>query len=189
MSSPEPPRGDALDALDRGLARVEGALCLGALAMMIGLSTMQLVLRKGWDSGFEWADVVVRQGVVWTAFVGGALATQQARHIAIDAATKLMAPRRAAALRALTALVAAVIAAVMARASWVFLQAEIERAEELLPGVPQWWSQAVIPTAFGLVTFHFVVAARDQLLVALGRREPAPEPEGVGARAKEGAPS
>ncbi len=187
MSSPDAaPRGDALDALDRGLARVEGALCLGALALMIGLSALQLVLRKGWDSGFEWADVVVRQGVVWTAFVGGALATQQARHIAIDAATKVLSPGRAAALRAITAVVAAGVAAVMARASWVFLTAEIERAEELLPGVPQWWSQAVIPSSFALITFHFLVSARDQALVALGRRAPAPEPAGVGAR-EEGA--
>lgn len=170
--SPKAAPRDLLDRVDHALGRAEGGVVLGVLAMMIGLSALQLVLRKTADFGFEWADILVRQGVLWIGFVGGALATQQGRHIAIDAACKLMAPKHAAVVRTVTSVAAAILGGILTWASFVFLGAEMDRGEELLLGIPAWLSQAVIPGAFVLITFHFLVAARNHLWVALGKRPP-----------------
>lgn len=165
----QPP--DLLERLDAGLARSEAALLILIAAIMIILSTAQLVLRKTIDVGFEWADIVVRQMVLWLGFVGGSLATHEGRHIAIDALTKLMPTRLAAAVRVTTSLGAVVISGIMVYASGQFLASEVDAGSKAFGAVPAWLFEAIIPVAFAAITFHFAVAARRDVLVALGRRE------------------
>ncbi len=169
---PTPPPGDILDRIDRGLAKVEGGALILTMVLMVGLSVLQLFLRKFFDFGFEWADVMVRQMVLWIAFIGGALATQQGRHIAIDAVNKLLPQKKAAALRALTFTIAAGITGVMVNAAWVYLQDEIESEATIIGDIPAWPLRAVVPVVLVLITFHFLVGARNQVLVALGKRQP-----------------
>ena len=168
MARPEPE--DILDKVDAGLAKAEGFVLVLTLFAMVALSTLQLFLRKFFDFGFEWADILVRQMVLWIGFVGGALATYQSRHIAIDAVTKLMSPKRAAALRAFTSLVAASITAIMVWAAWMYLKAEMDADAEFMGGIPAWPIKAIVPVDLVLITFHFLVGARNHLLIALGRR-------------------
>ncbi len=169
-----PPPDDLLDRIDQKLAKAEGVVLVLTMALMVGLSVMQLFLRKFFDFGFEWADILVRQMVLWIGFVGGALATHQGRHIAIDAVNKFLPAKRAAALRTFTFLIAAGITSVMGRAAWVYLQDEIESEATLMGDIPAWPLRAVVPVVLVLITFHFLVGARNQLLVALGKRT-APE--------------
>ncbi len=163
---------DLLEKIDHGLARGEKAILVVVMITMIGLATVQLVLRKFFDTGFEWADIMVRQMVLWLAFLGGALATHEGRHIAIDAVGKFLPPRRAAALRAVTSVAAMVMSLVLVRASLKYLQAEIEDDATIFESVPAWPFEAIMPVAFSVIAFHFLVAAWHQLLVAIGKREP-----------------
>ncbi|MCA9552089.1 MAG: TRAP transporter small permease [Myxococcales bacterium] len=168
MSHPEPE--DILDKVDAGLAKAESFVLVLTLAAMVGLSALQLFLRKFFDFGFEWADILVRQMVLWIGFVGGALATYQSRHIAIDAVTKLLTPKKAAILRAFTSLVAAGVTSVMVWAAWVYLKGEMETDAEFMGGIPAWPIKAIVPIDLVLITFHFLVGARNQILIAAGRR-------------------
>lgn len=173
-ASPQPP-DDVLDRIDLGLAKAEGVVLVLTMTLMVGLSIMQLFLRKFFDFGFEWADIMVRQMVLWVGFVGGALATHQGRHIAIDAVNKFLPPRRAAALRTFTFLVASGITSVMVKAAWNYLQDEIAAESTLMGDIPAWPLRTVVPAVLVLITFHFLVGARNQMLVALGRRTAAEE--------------
>lgn len=166
---------DWIDRVDRGLAKGETVLVVLALAVMIGLAAVQFVLRKFFDTGFEWADIMVRQMVLWLGFIGGSLATHEGRHIAIDAVGKLLPPKKAAALRSATFFAAAGVTSVMVYAAIQFLRSEIDSGSKIFGEVPSWPVQAIIPVCFVTITFHFVVAARHELLVARGRREPKPE--------------
>lgn len=168
MAQPEPE--DLLDKVDAGLAKAESFVLVATLAAMVLLSTVQLFLRKFFDFGFEWADILVRQMVLWIGFVGGALATYQGRHISIDAVTKLLTPKKAAALRAFTSLMAAGVTSVMVWAAWSFLKAEMEAGSEFMGGIPAWPIKAIVPVDLALITFHFLVGVRNQVLIALGRR-------------------
>lgn len=173
-------RNGPLDKLDRALAKVEGILVVVVLFIMLSLSSLQFVLHAFFDSGIEWADIVARQMVLWLGFLGGALATQEGRHIAIDAASKFLAPKPAAALRVVTFGAAALIAAVMGRSALQFVRDEQAAGSTLFGEVPAWPFQAVMPIALFLIVFHFLVAVTDAVQVALGRREPKVE-EGEGA--------
>lgn len=168
--APTPPHDDWLDRIDAGVAKAEGGLLVGIIALMVGLSALQLFLRKFFDFGFEWADILVRQMVLWVGFVGGALATHQGRHIAIDALNKFLPPRRAAILRAVTSLIAAGITGIMVKAAWVYLKDEMEGGSKIFGEVPAWPMQAIVPVVLALITFHFLVGARNNVLIALGRR-------------------
>ena len=168
-------QGDTLDRIDGRIAWLEGAILVGVLAVMMGLSVVQLGLRKFFDFGFEWADIVVRQGVVWFGFVGGALATHHGRHIAIDAACKYLRPSVAATVRVATSLVSVAVMSAKIYAAWKYLGAEIEGGSTIFGDVPAWPFKAVIPASFVAAAFHFAVAARNDVLVALGRRSPMPD--------------
>lgn len=169
--TPTSPPGDLLDRIDGGIAKAEGGLLVVIIGLMVGLSALQLFLRKFFDFGFEWADILVRQMVLWVGFVGGALATHQSRHIAIDAVNKFLAPRRAAVLRAITSLIAAGVAGVMVSAAWAYLKDEIEAESTIFGDFPAWPMQAVVPVVLALITFHFIVGARNNVLIALGKRQ------------------
>ncbi len=164
-----------LDRLDRGLGKVESVLVVIVLFVMLGLSSLQLLLHTLFDSGIEWADIVARQMVLWLGFLGGALATQQGRHIAIDAASKFLKPKPAAVLRVVTFSSAALIAAAMGQASLRFVRDELEAGSTLFGEVPAWPFEAIMPVALFVIVFHFVVGVVDSALVATGRREPKAE--------------
>lgn len=180
-ASPKPAL-DTVDRIDRGVARVEAGMLVLVLSVMLGLSILQLVLRKFFDFGFEWADIIVRQMVLWLGFIGGALATHKGRHIAIDAAARFLPPQKAAAVRTLTSTIAAGLCCVLTWAGWVFVRDEMESGSHVFAEVPSWPFQAIIPLAFAAISFHFLVAARASLLVALGKRRPGPsEYEEIGS--------
>ena len=145
---------------------------------MISLAVLNLILHKLFDSGFDWADIIVRQMVLWLGFLGGALATYQGRHIAIDAVGKFMSPRIAAIARVLTSVAALVISILMLVAAWSFIVAEDEDGSKIFSDVPAWPFEAIIPVAFANISFHFLVAVCRNALIAAGRRPPpAPTPE------------
>ena len=166
-----------IERIDRQLARSEGILVVGVLAVMLALSTLQLVLHKFFDSGIEWADIVVRQMVLWLGFLGGALATYEARHIAIDAAGKFMKPRAAAAVKIVTSVAAAGISGILLVASIQFLRDEIAAESTVIGDVPAWPFEVIMPVALAAIVFHFLVGAYKSVLVATGKRPAIPERE------------
>lgn len=164
-----------LEKIDRGLARVEAVAVVGVLAVMVTLAAVNLMLHKVFDSGFEWADIIVRQMVLWLGFLGGALATYEGRHIAIDAVGKFMKPKVAAIARVVTSLTAMGLSAVMLSASVDFIRAEIEDGSMVFGDVPAWPFEAIMPVAFVFICFHFFVAAYRNVLVFQGKRPPPTE--------------
>src|SRR5687768_8792618 len=122
---------DLLDKLDEWVGRAEAFLLVVIVAVMVGLASLQFILRILFDFGFEWADIIVRHMVLWLGFVGGALATQKGRHIAIDLVQKFLAPRKAAWIQAINSLAAACISGIMFRASLTFIEDEIKAGSNL----------------------------------------------------------
>ncbi len=160
---------DPFERADRWLARVESVLLILVMIVMIGLAATQLYLRKFHDFGFDWADILIRQLVLWIAFLGGTHATHQGRHIAIDAAAKLLPAPWSAAIRVATGIAATVITLVMAAAAWTFLLDEIESDSRLMGVLRQWWFVAIIPATLVATAVHFLVATRRTIIEAIGQ--------------------
>src|SRR5512146_3431158 len=121
-----------LRALDRLLVRLETIFLVIFLSLMVILAFAQVVLRNVFGGGFLWGDPVVRQMVMWSGFMGAAIAASQDRHISIDALTKFLKGRVKNIVSVITSLFAAVVCYYMAGAAWVFMQDEKQSGGELI---------------------------------------------------------
>ncbi len=148
-----------LRALDRLLVRIETILLVVFLSAMVLLAFGQVLLRNVFDAGFLWGDPLVRQMVMWSGFMGAAIAASRDRHISIDALTKFLKGRVKDIVRVITSLFASVVCFYLAQAAWIFMQDEKQSGGELISGIPSWLGLIIIPLGFALLAVHFALNA------------------------------
>lgn len=140
---------------------------------MIVLAVGQIVLRQVFSTGIMWADELVRIIVLWLAMFGAVAAARDNRHIRIDALSHLLPVAAIRYLRIVVDLFAAVVCFILAWQAWRFLQLEIEFEDTVLIDTPAWMLHVVVPVAFLLVGYRFVVGvvARVMNIELPGRTE------------------
>ncbi|MEM1023859.1 MAG: TRAP transporter small permease subunit [Myxococcota bacterium] len=146
----------AILRLDRLLARVEAAGVGLVLSFMILASAAQWLIRTAGATTSGEVEILVRFGVLWMAALGGALATQRQRHLAIDAVVRVL-PQGSARIvgRASSVLAAAMCAgATHAAAGFVREEWAFGRTQA---GLPEAALLSILPVAFALMSFHFLV--------------------------------
>jgi TRAP-type C4-dicarboxylate transport system permease small subunit len=149
----------ALKRLDRVGRTVENIFLVIMLTSMILLAFGQIVLREVFDTGIIWADELVKLMVLWLAMVGSIAASRDDRHIRIDALSHVLPDKLIQVTRLIVDVFAAAVCAVVAWQAWRYLQLEIEFQDVVLVDTPAWAAHAVIPFAFVLVSYRFVVLA------------------------------
>lgn len=155
--------------VDRLLYKLEVILLVVLLGTMVLLAFWQVILRNVFSTGMTWSDTIVRHMVMWLGFVGGALATADERHISIDAFTKFMPVKARHGAAVVTNLFAAVVCYFLAQSAWIFMIDEMNSGSELVLSIPTWVALTIIPSGYGVVAFHFIVKALENLGSALGR--------------------
>ena len=146
-----------LRSIDRFLYKIEFGLLVLFLGSMVLLAFTQVILRNFFETGFVWADTIVRHLVIWTGFMGAALAASEERHIGIDALTKFFSPRLKRVAQILTSLFAVIVCYYLGDASWTFLIAEKASGSEIALAIPTWIAILVIPVGYNLLLVHFFV--------------------------------
>jgi TRAP-type C4-dicarboxylate transport system permease small subunit len=145
------------DRIDRAARFLETWLIVVILGGLIALGAAQIVLRNFFSIGFSWSDGLTRLAVLWLGLLGALAASRDGRHIAMGAVIRYL-PRR---LRVLAGVAAdwfgAAVSALLAWASWAFVSDSREFADTLLGDVPAWWLQAIMPVAFALMAWQFLV--------------------------------
>jgi TRAP-type C4-dicarboxylate transport system permease small subunit len=153
-------------AQNRGWARVDRVargletwLIVFILGGLILLGAAQIVLRNFFSIGFAWGDGLARLAVLWLGLLGALAASRDGRHITMGALARWLPAR----LRAVTGTMAdafgAAVSAALAWYAWVFVRDSREFGDTLLGDVPAWWLQAIMPVAFALMAWQFVVQA------------------------------
>ncbi len=134
------------------------------LVYMVFLAFTQLILRWFFNSGLGWADLQLRQMVLYIGLLGGVLAAAENRHIKIDLVTHYLQGRARKIAQKFIHLVAAAGCLCLTYFSIEFVISEFQ-AETVLRGVffgadiPQGYSQLIIPTAFFLMALFFLERA------------------------------
>jgi TRAP-type C4-dicarboxylate transport system permease small subunit len=144
-----------LRLLNRGLVRVETVLLVVFLGVTVVLAFAQVVMRNVFGTGLLWGDPLVRHLVLWTAFMGAAIATSEDRHISIDAINKFLPIRARHFVKVITSLFAAVTCYFLASAAWVFIQDERAAGGELVLSIPSWIGLSILPVGYVLLMIHF----------------------------------
>ena len=136
-------------------------LVLMLTAMMI-VAVGQIIMREAFGTGFGWADELIRLMVLWLALVGSIAACRENRHIRIDALSHVLPESVVNVLRVVVDLFAAVVCAVIAVQAWRYMQVEIEYGDTVLVDTPAWAAHAIMPAAFALISYRFLVSVLRQ---------------------------
>ena len=133
------------------------------LGGLILLGAAQIVLRNFFSISFAWGDGLARLAVLWLGLLGALAASRDGRHITRGALTRLLPPK----VRLVAGVCAdgfgAAVSGALAWASWTFVSDSREFGDTLLGDFPAWWFQAIMPAAFALIAWQFVVQAVKRL--------------------------
>lgn len=161
-----------LGRLDAAGRFVENVLLVGLLSAMMLLSVAQIVARELFETGFFWSGELIKIMVLWLAMVGAVAACRENRHIRIDAISHLLSDRAVAITRLLVDTFAAVVCAVVAWHAWRYVQLEKEFEDTVLLDTPAWIIHLVVPVAFALLSYRFLVGVGQGVLkLAQGDQE------------------
>lgn len=137
---------------------VENAALVITLSAMILLGSTQIILRNFFDSGFGWADEALRMMVLWVAMFGAVAASREHRHITIDVLARVLPDKARDGVAILVDALTAAISLILAWYSWVFVADSYAYQDRLLDDLPAWIFQSVLPIAFLLIAYHYVIA-------------------------------
>ena len=154
----------------RVLQRIEDAILVGLLLMMIGMSVIQIFLRNLFESGISWSDVLVRVLVLWVGLVGAMVASRQNNHITIDILNRYLPERIKIITSFLIELFTALICSIMAYYGLVFLQLEFSNGSNVFAQVPSWLCVVIIPFAFTVIGLRYFILSFIDLKKILGTR-------------------
>lgn len=146
-----------------GLHAFEGGLLATLVAVMIGLSFLQIVLRNVAQSGFVWTDPLLRHLVLWIGFLGALLATRAGRHIQIDVLSRLLPERWLRWTALVTHLLSSFVCVLLCNASFKMVRDEAAFGSTSFLEVPTWILQSVMPVALWLMAYRFACRTMDAL--------------------------
>lgn len=141
------------------LGRVEALSVTVLLSLMILLSFTQVLLRNFFNEAILWADIFIRQLVLWVGFLGASLAVRENKHISIDFLPNILPETWGKFIQFIVNLTAGVVSAFLAWAAWRFVQFEIEGQATLFLDIPVWIFQTILPYSFVVISARFLLKA------------------------------
>lgn len=147
-------------AFQRNLARLhrfEDWVLTLLVVFMVLLAGAQIVLRNAFDSGFPWAEPVLRALVLWSAMLGAVIATREDQHIGLDFIARFASGAALRVARFVALAFAAALCGAMAWYSWALVELDREGHTEGVLGIPAWMLELILPLGFGLMALRFLI--------------------------------
>lgn len=170
------PASRLMDRFERLGIAVENGLLVLLLGTMMVLAVAQIVLRIFFSIGFVWADELVELIVLWITLIASIAASRSDRHLRIDALSHFLPEKYSRLPRIVVDAFAAFMCAVLAWQSYRYVQLSIEFEDTVLVGVPAWIVQGLVPLAFALMCYRFLLSFAGELIrvtiPAAAKKEP-----------------
>ena len=152
-------RGEsAFRFLCRWADRIERAVLTVLVTGMVGLATLQILLRNVWHTGLNWAEPLLGMALLWLTMLGALAAAGLGRHLSIDLAAALLPRRGSVWLARAVSLFSAIVCGLLAWAAGHFIGIQQDDTSVLV-GLPVWKYYMVIPVVFWLMAFRFALRA------------------------------
>lgn len=152
-----------LSRLDKAGRAAESSALVILLTSMILLAVAQIALREIFSTGYVWADELLKLMVLWLAMVGSIAACRDNRHIRIDVLSHLLPKSVVRFTQMIVDVFAAAVCAVIAWQAYRYLQIEIEFEDTVLIDTPSWMAHMIMPIAFALISYRFIVSVLKKL--------------------------
>lgn len=147
-------------AYQRHLARLhrfEDWVLTVLVVFMVVLAGAQILLRNVFDSGFAWAEPVLRALVLWSAMLGAVIATREDQHIGLDFIARFASGTALRVARFVALAFAAALCGLMAWHSWGLVELDREGGTAGVLGLPAWMLELILPLGFGLMALRFLI--------------------------------
>lgn len=145
----------------RALSAIEDSLLVFILVALIVMAGAQILLRNVFGAGVSDMDSLARLMVLWLGMFGAVVASRKKKHINVD----VLSPRLPKKARTLVAIgmdiFTAGISLVIAIFSSSLFVIEWQSGVTVFASVPSWLAVAILPVAFGLISFHYVLHVID----------------------------
>ena len=162
-----------MDRLLRVVHRVEDWLLTIMLTSMIVLAAGQILLRNVFETGFAWADPMLRLLVLWVGLIGALSASRTDKHISIDVFSRVLSSRAQAGVQSVTALFTAAVSGIIAYHAARFVAMDYESGITGVAGLPAWILELIIPVGFGFIALRYLILCGLRLRTVFST-EPAP---------------
>jgi C4-dicarboxylate transporter, DctQ subunit len=139
------------------LYRIEDGILVGLLLLMILLAVAQIFLRNILGTGIVWADILVRNLVLWVGLAGAMAAARKGDHIKIDLISKYLNTKLSRIVTAITDFFSAVVCVAVLFYSIKFIRFEYIDGILAFGRIPVWFCQAIIPFSFLVMSLRYFV--------------------------------
>ncbi len=136
--------------LARTIERIETAIIATLVLAMVVLAGAQILLRNLFETGFAWADPLLRAMVLWAAMLGALAAARDDKHIGLDLLTHFLHGRKRRIARTIALLFAAAICAAMAWYGGQLVAVDLDGGSSV-GGIPGWIIELILPVGFALL--------------------------------------
>lgn len=161
-----------LEWADRAGRFLENLLLAMLLAAMTILACTQIFLRDFGLGSLLWGDEAVRLMVLWIAMIAGIAAAREDRHIAIDVLSRFLPPRWQVVAQLLVEAFAGIVCFALAWFGWGMVSLAREYGDTLLIDQPAWVLQLILPVAFFLMGWRYLVWVARRVTQLAGGGEP-----------------
>lgn len=137
------------------ISKIEGIAVSSLLGVMILMAFIQVLLRNFLQSGVPWADIFLRNLVLWVCFLGASLSTYEKKHITIDIVGRLLGPKAKILAVFLVNMASSIVCGLLTAAALQFLWDEQKGGGFLFGEIPAWYFLTIIPPALALMGMRF----------------------------------
>lgn len=156
---------DRWERIDEIVGSVEQILLGILLGAMIFVAFIQIILRNVLSTGLAFGDELVRNLVLWTGFIGAAVATREGKHISIDVLSRWIPPKRKIGIDIIANGFSLSVCALLTFAALKFVGNEIQMKSILFLNVPSVASEIILPLTLGVMTFRFCLRFLKNILL------------------------
>jgi len=139
--------------LARTIEQIETAIIAILVLAMVVLAGAQILLRNLFETGFAWADPLLRAMVLWAAMLGALAAARDDKHIGLDLLTHFLHGRTRRVVRTIALLFAAIICAAMAWYGGQLVAVDLDGGAPV-GAIPGWVVELILPVGFALLALR-----------------------------------
>jgi C4-dicarboxylate transporter, DctM subunit len=143
----------------RAFYRLEDGAINVVFLVMTTLPVLSIITRKLFDTSIPGAQPIVQHLTLWAGFLGAMLATRESKHLSLSTSELLPEGRGRDYARVFTNTVAASVTALLAYAAIKLVEADMGGTTKLVGGIPEWWSELVMPFALFVMALRLVYRA------------------------------
>lgn len=145
--------------IDKLIEKGSAYILVTSVALMLLLSVFAIIMRW-FETSYLWMEPFVRHLVFLSTFLGGVIATGRGTHIAIDILNKkidMNGPDWAKRLSHRVLNLSSALALFwLVRASWQFMNIELEYGHEVFWGIHSGFLVGIIPVGLSLIAYRFL---------------------------------